>query len=70
MEDDSEDELIPMMPPAQFGPNNSTVWDEEAQTEYEVIDEDRIKRLLVRSRDRRARRNLPPPATGSRPQPG
>ncbi|KAL7284383.1 hypothetical protein ACG7TL_001673 [Trametes sanguinea] len=70
MEDDSEDELIPMMPPAQFGPNNSTIWDEEAQIEYEVIDEDRIKWLLVRSRDRRAGRNLPPPATGSRPQPG
>ncbi|KAI9057442.1 hypothetical protein FKP32DRAFT_1607267 [Trametes sanguinea] len=70
MEDDSEDELIPMMPPAQFGPNNSTIWDEETQMEYDVIDEERIKRLLVRSRDRRARRNLPPPATGPRPQPG
>ncbi|OSC96899.1 hypothetical protein PYCCODRAFT_1378273 [Trametes coccinea BRFM310] len=59
-----------MLPPAQFGPNNSSIWDEEARIEYDVIDEDRIKRLIARSRDRRARRNLPPPATGSRPQPG
>ncbi|OSC99343.1 hypothetical protein PYCCODRAFT_1373171 [Trametes coccinea BRFM310] len=59
-----------MLPPAQFGPNNSSIWDEETRIEYDVIDEDRIKRLIACSRDRRARRNLPPPATGSRPQPG
>ncbi|KAL7278559.1 hypothetical protein ACG7TL_007558 [Trametes sanguinea] len=70
IEEDSDDELIPMLPPAQFGPNNSSIWDEETRIEYDVIDEDRIKRLIARSRDRRARRNLPPPATGSRPQPG
>ncbi|OSD06271.1 hypothetical protein PYCCODRAFT_1341752, partial [Trametes coccinea BRFM310] len=36
----------------------------------DVIDEDRIRRLVARSRDGRTRRNLPPPATGPRPQPG
>ncbi|CDO74277.1 hypothetical protein BN946_scf184653.g1 [Trametes cinnabarina] len=44
VEDDSDDELVPMLPPAQFGPSSNMAWDEEAKTEYEVINEDRIKR--------------------------
>ncbi|OSD00345.1 hypothetical protein PYCCODRAFT_1426592 [Trametes coccinea BRFM310] len=67
IEADLDNELVPMLPPAQFGPNNSSIWDEEAQIEYAVIDEDHIKRLIACLRDRRARCNLPPPATGPRP---